>query len=641
MSTIHHTPIVTGESNSPTTINTRLGSLDSAIEGVDNRIDGLILESGLSDLEVADARNAGNTAGTVALLGDRVDQLSAGAYHPMAYGAAGDGTTNDRNALNTLANTTIGAGSTGYIVIDRPYAINTNVTFPTRTTFVFKRGGRFVIGDGVTVTIRGQVEAGLYQIFSQTGTVKFATYVSPFISIDGAPTTVYPQWWGARAPDYDADTLTSYRTLNTTAANKAIDSLYTGVADETRQGGVVYFTMGPWYFNGTLTVLGESITLQGAGMQNTQLDFGGAPGGTHGVDFVRAWYAQVKDLEIVSAKSAGIRLNNGVHTKLENVRIRNAAAAGVYLGRNILGNFHNVVVKGGVHGWETYDYVTSCTWVGCFCSDCSGNGWVMGSPTVDRGIAYSAWVGCGVDHVGSHGYRIRATGTSYPCAGLTFVSCGAEGAPVGNGGAGWFLEGASGKQIRGVTLIGCFATGNNTSNAWTNFLYAKDGGGGEIIDGVTIIGSRSYGAGAGTTDIVADGAGVRITLDNSVISGSSVAINGATISARGIGIVAAPIVADNRVIASGAISTGGLTNLTIDTQGGAATDDLDTINGGKDGDIIILRTASSSRDVTIKHGTGNIDCGSDRVLNSNRDTWMGLYLAAANRWLQLSFNDNA
>jgi hypothetical protein len=58
----------------------------------------------------------------------------------------------------------------------------------------------------------------------------------------------------------------------------------------------------------------------------------------------------------------------------------------------------------------------------------------------------------------------------------------------------------------------------------------------------------------------------------------------------------------------------------VDTQGGAATDDLATINGAATGQIIILQSVASSRDVTVKNGTGNIFLsGSDFVLDNSRD----------------------
>jgi hypothetical protein len=58
-------------------------------------------------------------------------------------------------------------------------------------------------------------------------------------------------------------------------------------------------------------------------------------------------------------------------------------------------------------------------------------------------------------------------------------------------------------------------------------------------------------------------------------------------------------------ISGGAVTYTGA-YMVIDTEGGAATDDLDTINGGSVGDILFLRGANTARQITIKHITGNI-----------------------------------
>lgn len=57
----------------------------------------------------------------------------------------------------------------------------------------------------------------------------------------------------------------------------------------------------------------------------------------------------------------------------------------------------------------------------------------------------------------------------------------------------------------------------------------------------------------------------------------------------------------------------------IDTESAAATDDLDTINGGVANMLLVIGTVSSARDVTIKHGTGNIlnGSGADFLIGSN------------------------
>lgn len=58
-------------------------------------------------------------------------------------------------------------------------------------------------------------------------------------------------------------------------------------------------------------------------------------------------------------------------------------------------------------------------------------------------------------------------------------------------------------------------------------------------------------------------------------------------------------------IASGAITvTQGLH--TVDTEGDAATDNLDTINGLAAGQIVVLRAANGARDVVLTNGVGNV-----------------------------------
>ncbi len=92
-----------------------------------------------------------------------------------------------------------------------------------------------------------------------------------------------------------------------------------------------------------------------------------------------------------------------------------------------------------------------------------------------------------------------------------------------------------------------------------------------------------------------------------------------------------------QTIASGVITvTGG--RCVVDTQGGAATDDLDTINGGADGDILVIYTANSARDVTAKDGTGNLALAGDFVMTNIRDRLV--LLKDSGTWVELSRSDN-
>ena len=91
------------------------------------------------------------------------------------------------------------------------------------------------------------------------------------------------------------------------------------------------------------------------------------------------------------------------------------------------------------------------------------------------------------------------------------------------------------------------------------------------------------------------------------------------------------------------IATGTITETNVgsdyllDTEGAAATDDLDTINGGNDGEIICLGLVSAARKVNIKHNTGNI--WSENLANvAMSTTTQKVYLqyqAASAKWLVL------
>jgi hypothetical protein len=85
------------------------------------------------------------------------------------------------------------------------------------------------------------------------------------------------------------------------------------------------------------------------------------------------------------------------------------------------------------------------------------------------------------------------------------------------------------------------------------------------------------------------------------------------------------------------------TSVILDTEGGAATDDLDTITAdGLDGRIITLRTTNSARDVVVKHNTGNIvlDGSVDFTLTDRADTLMLIYNANSARWCEVGRGNN-
>ena len=99
----------------------------------------------------------------------------------------------------------------------------------------------------------------------------------------------------------------------------------------------------------------------------------------------------------------------------------------------------------------------------------------------------------------------------------------------------------------------------------------------------------------------------------------------------------------NAIIASGivtlnsAISTAGV--LQVDTESAAATDDLDTITAGYDGQIIILKAANDTRDVVVKDGTGNLRLSSSFTMTHTDDRI--ILICDGTNWYEIGRSDNA
>lgn len=91
-------------------------------------------------------------------------------------------------------------------------------------------------------------------------------------------------------------------------------------------------------------------------------------------------------------------------------------------------------------------------------------------------------------------------------------------------------------------------------------------------------------------------------------------------------------------IASGVV-TADQTFHSIDTETDASTDDLDTINGGGDGDIIIIKAVHADRTIVVKDGTGNLQTAGHFSMDNSTDTMM-LINSGGSTWLELSRSNN-
>lgn len=96
-------------------------------------------------------------------------------------------------------------------------------------------------------------------------------------------------------------------------------------------------------------------------------------------------------------------------------------------------------------------------------------------------------------------------------------------------------------------------------------------------------------------------------------------------------------------IATGAITIGGFSQYILDTEGGAATDDLDTINGVSNGKLLVLRTTNDGRDVVLKHNTGNIfnPALQDITLGKTQDIVFMRYDSNLSKWVVIAYQNAA
>ena len=97
------------------------------------------------------------------------------------YGAKGDGSTDDRTAINNAA--TAAAG--GRLIFPAgTYKLSSNLSLDEDVQF--HKGASLSVDGGVTITLTGAITAGHYQIFSGAGSV----------IISAATNEISPEWFG-------------------------------------------------------------------------------------------------------------------------------------------------------------------------------------------------------------------------------------------------------------------------------------------------------------------------------------------------------------------------------------------------------------------------------------------------------------
>ena len=185
--------------------------------------------------------------------------------------------------------------------------------------------------------------------------------------------------------------------------------------------------------------------------------------------------------------------------------------------------------------------------------------------------------------------------------------------------ASCYIEGLDSSLGPGKACIYVDATSSN--NTFISNELERDGGVGSGNYTIYDLGSNNvYINNKGAT-------GARVGSTNTNLSG---------VYAQG------PLIKSSRDALSQITIAGGSVTVTghyhsIATEGGASTDDLDTINGGYDGQRVVFRAADTTDTVVVKHNTGNIrlQSGGDFSLDSWVDTVELIYDDSLSVWLEV------
>jgi len=195
---------------------------------------------------------------------------------------------------------------------------------------------------------------------------------------------------------------------------------------------------------------------------------------------------------------------------------------------------------------------------------------------------------------------------------------------------------AEGSLINGVVISG------NILHVDTNECIYMQGSSGNLISNSSIFGNKTTGGTYGLRILYCD---VMDTSGNIYIDYSSNAFfesNSTNYITNDLASIDnASEITTSVTIASGVVTAQRNTRfLSVDTEAAAASDNLDTINGGYAGQIIVVKTQIDSRDVTCtSSGNLRLSVGSTVVLGNTLDTLTLMFNGG--QWMQIGASDNS
>lgn len=319
----------------------------------------------LADIAVAAASAAATSATSAAA-------SAATAAADIAAGLATIGINAKDYASINAAVTAIGATPATLLVTDAQ-TLAASLTVPATCTLKILQGGSIVKAGAFTLTINGNFEAGLYQVFSgfATGNVTFGK---------GVTDVARPEWWGFAQ--------TAAAAVNSVALQAAIDS----------NAPAVQMPNGSFDFDTGIT-LDRAIWFRGSGSCEA------APGGgTAGVSTTKLNYTGVgnaitlvgsgaegkenvnmSDFSLWGTALAGYGIIIGSTTfvlkcMFKNIHVRaftKVGVAGILVSKCLESTFENVYSQANYDGIVLNGTITTCTFINCWSRTNLRYGWYI------------------------------------------------------------------------------------------------------------------------------------------------------------------------------------------------------------------------------------------------------------------------
>lgn len=203
--------------------------------------------------------------------------------------------------------------------------------------------------------------------------------------------------------------------------------------------------------------------------------------------------------------------------------------------------------------------------------------------------------------------------------------------------------------VNGVTELEIDAT---TIDAQSNAVTTTGAVTGGSLVGTTHAAAGSSPADAGT--FRGPNTTTALTLRDNAGTGNVTAVGISTSDVIEVGIGGAVEISasGSETTLAGKVVFGGFSDLTIasgvvtvtsslhgiDTEASASTDDLNTINGGTLGQLLVVKATSGARTVVMKDGTGNLALAGDFSLDNVDDIMTLIYIGT--EWREISRSNN-